>query len=109
MTVERRRTITAMRAWVLKHERKKALSVRHVHTRAYVVARLGAKCIIVAYPVTDAETQVKGFDTGHTWVSNFDPWLKLGDWCALAYVSREGRGDHVAIALEPDPTVKAKK
>lgn len=89
----------AIREWFEKHERKTVISVRHVHPRAYVVARVAAKCLIVSKPWVDAEPQVAEHemafptDTVHV----FDETLDQGDWCMTGYVASAGCGQPVAV------------
>ena len=62
------------------------ISVAHVLPRAYCVAKPAAHWAVFAVPTCDREPQVRD----HPWatVQNESAKdVKLGDWCALAYIS----------------------
>ena len=103
MTTSSRKAKAAIAAWTAKTKRTRVLGVRHIHPRAYVVARLAESCLLVAVPWIDAEPQImescKKF--GCQWITVFDHALKAGDWCAVGYVSTDGCGESVAIRVQP--------
>jgi len=110
MTAEARRVRKRLIAWVNAHEQTRGLkagSVRHIHTRCYVLAKIAPGCIVVAYPWVDSEQHLQDFDrrAGAKTVNLFDEALDAGDWCSMGYVMTRPftYGQPVAIQL-----VKAK-
>lgn len=87
--------------------RGKVNGVRHIYTRAYVLAKLAPQCIVVAYPWQDSEPHLRSpeLDRGFTSVNDFDPTLETGHWCALGYITTPHSGSHAAVALSAKQAV----
>jgi len=105
-TSEYRRAKAAIWKWASKHlwivrPGSPIRGVRHVHPRAYIIAKPAPKCIVVAKPWMDSEPQVREIDRLHGTdiIHDFDESLKAGDWCATGYVSTPTSGWTCAIAL----------
>lgn len=105
MTVLQKRVAAAVRKFYAKaYPRKKIASVRHVYPRCYVVAQPAPLCIVVVQPWADAEPHLREWEAnyGSTTLSgeSFDPSLKVGDWCSMAYVAAvDGCGWQVAVKV----------
>lgn len=90
----------AVRAWCKKNGTP-AKSIRHIHPRAYVIGKPAPLCLVVAMPWQDSEPQCQAsnkrnpLDIIHT----FDHSLDAGDWCATAYVVRDGIQETVAVPI----------
>ena len=103
-TAAQRRVELAIRAWHHKHDdqRRSVRGIAHIYPRAYVVAKIAPRCLVVAMPECDAEPQVRGqFWTGCNWVRRFDDSLKAGDWCSVAYLCLDGCQEEIAIPVVP--------
>jgi hypothetical protein len=84
--------------WLAKHK-VKAAAICHVHPRCYVIGHAGPLCLIVAHPWKDSDPHLAEFDRANPLqhVYKFDNTLKAGDWCAMAYYTAPGIGQHVAV------------
>lgn len=81
----------------------KVLSVSHITPRAYCVAKPAALAAVFAVPPADKEPQVS--DHAFVTVQNDSvSGVKLGDWCALAYLSTTTCGEIVALEILQPPT-----
>lgn len=91
-----------MRKWVKDQGMKLdgAIMVRHIFPRAYCVAKPAPLCAVFATPWMDAEELVrnKKYSASVT-VSEGVADVKVGDWCAIAYVVRNGQQQNVAFKL----------
>ncbi len=80
---------------------RKVKSISHIYPRAYVLSRSASMCLFISCPIQDAEPQIKAlwsnaFDGGTT-CRVFDPSLKAGDWCSVAYVMSDNSCEQVAV------------
>lgn len=85
---------------------KEVVSVRHIHPRAYVLARPASCCLVVATPLCDAEPQIRNSpmrQDGSTIVHCFDGDLLPGDWCSVAYVNTKTSGEQIAVPAVSQP------
>ena len=96
MTKLERVTRRAIREWC-EDQGYTVKRIRHVIPRAYVVARLAIKSLAVAVPPCDAPELSSGSDLGSVTMLQFDPHLRVGDWCSVAYVTTEVGSGWVAI------------
>lgn len=101
-----KRSIQSLKKWYEKHKGKayKVKSVSHVHARAYVISKAASACLVVAYPIDDAEPQIKAMrdfmgSDGVVFTHTFDDTLKMGDWCTIGYVVSEGIQESIAIPM----------
>ncbi len=92
MTKLERATRHAIQEWceAQGHTVKK---IYRVIPRAYVVARPAMRNLVVAVPPCD----IPGLKSDSMTMMTFDPNLKSGDWCSVAYVVTETWGGWVAI------------
>lgn len=75
--------------------------VVHIHPRAYCIAKTAPYCAVFAVPTCDRAPQVadEAWDVVHN-KSCAD--VKTGDWCSVAYISTQARGEcHVLHILQP--------
>ena len=86
-----RATITAIRKEAIaSHD---AISVRHIHPRAYCVAKPAPCCAVFAIPSCDSEPQLRNKQSVsiHNGTASI---AVVGGWYSLAYVSnRSGSGE----------------
>ena len=76
------------------------IAVRHIFPRAYCVAKPAPLCAVFATPWMDAEELVKMEKYSASVIVNEGVKdVKVGDWCAIAYVVRSGLQRHVAFKL----------
>ena len=86
----------AIRRWCEEQE----YTVKEIHSaipRAYVAARLAVNRLVVAVPPCDAPELSSGSDLGSVAMLQFDPRLRVGDWCSVAYVTTEVGSGWAAI------------
>lgn len=96
-----KKAATAAVANWCKKAKKPAITIRHVHPRAYVIGRAAPRCLVVAVPWQDSEPQLRDFDRAHPLqvIHTFDDALDAGQWCATAYVVRDGIQETVAVSF----------
>ena len=94
-----------MRKWVKDQAMslEGSIAVCHIFPRAYCVAKPAALCAVFVKPWMDAEPQVrneryKGY-SGSVTVYEGAENVSVGDWCAIAYVVRNGLARNVAFKL----------
>ena len=94
-----------MRKWVKDQAMfiEGSIAVCHIFPRAYCVAKPAALCAVFVKPWMDAEPQVrneryKGY-SGSVTVYEGAENVNVGDWCAIAYVVRNGLARNVAFEL----------
>ena len=94
-----------MRKWVKDQAMslEGSITVCHIFPRAYCVAKPAALCAVFVKPWMDAEPQVrneryKGY-SGSVTVYEGAENVNVGDWCAIAYVVRNGLARNVAFKL----------
>ena len=94
-----------MRKWVKDQAMslEGSIAVCHIFPRAYCVAKPAALCAVFVKPWMDAEPQVrneryKGY-SGSVTVYEGAENVNVGDWCAIAYVVRNGLARNVAFKL----------
>jgi hypothetical protein len=80
----------------------KVLDVSHITPRAYCVAKPAACMAVFAIPPSDNEPQV-GSDAFTTVHGSSASSVKLGDWCALAYLSTSTCGEPVVLETLTPP------
>ena len=70
---------------------KGAKCVRHLYPRAYCIAKPAPLCGVFVTPWMDAEPQVRTpeYSASHT-VHEGVAEVRVGNWCALAYVVTDG-------------------
>ncbi len=96
MTKLERATRRAIREWY-EEQGYTVKKIRHVIPRAYVVAKPAARNLVVAVPPCDAPELSSGSDLGSVTMLQFDPRLRVGDWCSVAYVTTEVGSGWAAI------------
>ena len=80
--------------------------VRHIRPTSRVVGYAAPMCLVVETPWLEAEPHMREQTREYPLeiVREFDPSLRAGDWCIVAYVSYGGTsGQHVAIAHSRRP------
>lgn len=79
---------------------KGAISVRHIYPRAYCVAKPAIMCAVFVTPWMDAEPQIRETEySSSNMVYNGVQDVRVGDWCALAYVVTSGCQERYAFPL----------
>ena len=72
--------------------------VSHITPRAYCVAKPAACMAVFVVPPPDSEPQVR--NQAYTVVKNSSAQeVKLGDWCALAYISTTACGEPIVLEV----------
>jgi len=102
-----RKEIARVKAQAMKI--RGAKSVSHIFPRAYCIAKPAPLCAVFVKPWMDAEAQIRmekysASDVIHEGAED----VRVGDWCALAYVACDGHQRTVAFKLEPEPKRRAK-
>ncbi len=79
---------------------KGATSVSHIYPRAYCIAKPAPLCAVFVTPCMDSEPQIRNekYSSAHT-VGNGVENVKVGDWCAIAYVTTPGCGTLYALPI----------
>lgn len=85
-----RATIAAIKAEAKKYH--DATKVRHIQPRAYCIAKPAPLCAVFVTPPCDAESQVPYSESTIIHDKSVDG-VRVGDWCALAYVKSESNGE----------------
>ena len=82
---------------------KGATSVSHIYPRAYCIAKPAPMCAVFVTPWMDAEPQVRKpeYASSHT-VGYGVEKVKVGDWCAIAYVTTPGCGTLWVVDMPND-------
>jgi len=91
-----------MRKWVKDQAMslEGSIAVCHIFPRAYCVAKPAALCAVFVKPRMDAEPQVRNEKySGSVTVYEGAENVNVGDWCAIAYVVRNGLARNVAFEL----------
>jgi len=103
----------AVRRWVERNEKRRLpiLSIRHVHARAKVEGYAAALCLIVRCDWRDAEKHMREDERQYplTVLRCFDPKLREGDPCWVAYVSTPNIGEFVAVRVRRAVAAKPSK
>lgn len=77
-----------------------AIKVNHIFPRAYCIAKPAPCCAVFVLPWMDAEPQVRNEEySASVTVNEGSADVKVGDWCAIAYVVRNGLQQNVAFKL----------
>jgi hypothetical protein len=100
-----------MRKWVKDQGMKieGAIAVRHIYPRAYCIAKPAPRCAVFVTPWMDAEELVRNKEySASVTVNEGSADVEVGDWCALAYVVRNGLQQTVAFKL-PNATIQAEE
>jgi hypothetical protein len=95
-------------AWLRKEAMKVkgATHVAHMYPRAYCVAKPAPCCAVFVTPWMDAEPQVLSLSCASSnTVSEGVVDVRVGDWCALAYVCTTGAQQMYAFKI-PSPVGK---
>jgi len=108
-TIERRTHAAGKSAYsrtVLKWLHRSAMQIKgaksasHLYPRAYCIAKPAPLCAVFVTPWFDAEPQVRtpeysAAQTVHEGVAD----VRVGDWCAIAYVVTDGVQQFHAVRL----------
>ena len=94
-----------MRKWVKDQAMslEGSIAVCHIFPRAYCVAKPAPLCAVFVEPWMDAESQVRNKKySGSVTIDEGAENVNVGDWCAIAYVVRNGLARNVAFKLPND-------
>ena len=94
-----------MRKWVKDQAMslEGSIAVCHIFPRAYCVAKPAPLCAVFVEPWMDAEPQVRNEKySGSVTIDEGAENVNVGDWCAIAYVVRNGLARNVAFKLPND-------
>lgn len=95
----------AIKEWCIQNNIE-VRSMHHIHPRTYVVARPAPLCLVVAYPLVDAEILVRkmrgnedltGLGGTSIIIRLFHKEIDVGNWCSTAYIVSSRGGELVAI------------
>ena len=86
-----------------------ARQVRHIYPRAYCVAKPAPGCSVFVTPWMDAEPAIRTpvFSSSETVRENVTE-VRVGDWCALAYVQTAVSGMMYAFPLPEDKKARGR-
>ncbi len=91
-------------ALIKKQARSKfpnAIKISHIIPRAYCVSRPGMNCGVFACPEDDSEPQIQ-LNPDRIVHNNSVKGVRVGEWCVLAYVSTELRGENYVIKMDQE-------
>lgn len=77
----------------------RVVSVSHITPRAYCVAKTASHAAVFVVPPADNEPQVANSNTTTVHGPSCAD-VKLGDWCALAYVCSVSSGMNVVLEIQ---------
>ena len=87
--------------WLIRQamKTKGATDVAHLFPRAYCIAKPAPGCAVFVVPWMDAEPQIREPAYGAQLVHDGVSGVRVGDWCALAYVVTGGIQQMRAFAI----------
>ncbi len=88
-------------AWVRREAKKRgAKSVSHIYPRAYCVAKPAPGCAVFVIPWMDSEPQVRDaeYSSSKSVYEGVED-VKVGDWCAFAYIEKGCSGFNMAFKI----------
>jgi hypothetical protein len=89
MTILERKARSAILSFC-KSKGHKVQRVRHIHPRAYVLARFAPSAIVIGFPWQDSEPHPRELERAmgtNSRISNmFEAGIRPGDWVSIGYV-----------------------
>lgn len=85
---------------------KGVTGVRHIHPRAYCIAKPAACCAVFVVPPCDHEPHLRSFEPNNSAEliqNNSAAKVKVGDWCSLAYVITHSFSQPQVILINNKP------
>ncbi len=101
MLIDFKKTYLAL---IKKQARKQvpnAIKISNLIPRAYCVSRPRMSCRVFACPEDDSEPQIQ-LNPDVIVQNDSVRGVRVGDWCVLAYVSTEFRGENYVIKMDQE-------